>query len=175
MEHHYYPVKAIRYHFTEFNILVGIFIAVNGGLLVAYSNETLKCDNISKIFLSIFGFIISILFFCCSRIYNLCVIRLSDLLDIHFKKNLHFFTDYPTPLRYAKISTTYIVLIFSIILMIVWETLIVFNSYVYKGFNNTLLCIMIIAAISLTAFIFFCCFVFLKCHFNKKINENKDL
>ena len=47
-KHRYDPVEAIRYLFTEFNIWVGIFVAINGGLLVAYSSDGLKCDSTAK-------------------------------------------------------------------------------------------------------------------------------
>ena len=54
IEHHYNPVKVIRYHFTEFNIWVGIFVAINGGLLVAYSGDALKDGGLAKILITAF-------------------------------------------------------------------------------------------------------------------------
>jgi len=165
MKHRYNPVKAIRYHFTEFNILVSIFVAMNGGLLAAYSSDGLKCDLKAKIFISILGIIVSFLFFCCSRIYNLCVTNISDSLNTHFKEHLPEFINYPPPFRYAKESTTKVFIILSLILTITWEILIFYNIYAYKG-SNDLIVIIAITTISLAAYIYLWVLILLKTCFN---------
>jgi len=166
-QHHYNPVKAIRYHFTEFNIWVGIFVAINGGLLVAYSGDGLNCDSTAKILIAILGYIVSILFFCCSRIYHYCIKSLSFLLDEHFEKNLKEYILYPPVLKRAKIYTTYIVLIFSIILMIIWGVLIISNIKNCKQVNE-ILTYIIISVISLIVIINGILFVIALVNKNKK-------
>jgi len=171
MEHRYYPVKAIRYHFTEFNIIVGIFVAINGGLLVAYSGDGLKEDDFAKILITILGYIASGLFFCCSGIYNLCIINLSILLKKHFEKKTEDYLDYTYPLRYAKVSTTYIVLIFSAILMLVWGILFACNIINCKEINVSWSCYVIISIISLIPAIIV--FISIKCCFIKCVEKKQ--
>jgi hypothetical protein len=121
-----YPIDAIRYHFTQFNVWVGFFIGINGALLVAYNNVDTHF-NLAKIFLLLLGYIASLLFHGLSKVYHFSITGLSvkinelatiDEQDIALKK---FFQE----LSYTKTSTTWIVCTFSFILTFPWGILLI--------------------------------------------------
>ena len=56
-----YPIDAIRYHFKQFNVWVAFFVAINGGLLIAYSSMDLNL-NLERILILLLGYVTSFLF-----------------------------------------------------------------------------------------------------------------
>jgi len=69
---HYNPIKALRYHFSEFYIWVGFFIVINGGLLIAYSSDVLKSNNLAIKLIMIFYPKVSYNFFFANARYTKC-------------------------------------------------------------------------------------------------------
>jgi len=122
-EFKYDPVQAIRYHFTEFNIWVGIFLAINGGLFSAYFNDGIKNNTSIKIIVEKLGCGVSILFCIVGLIYFACMIWLSVLFNKHFKEHLKPFKGFSLPLAIAKIVTTAVGVTLSIIFIVTWNNI----------------------------------------------------
>ena len=149
MKKHYDPIKAIRYHFSEFYIWVGFFIAINGGLLIAYSSGYFESNALAIKLILILGYIASLLFYCCSKIFKLCISHISKFIETDFDKTEY--AKYSHPLKYAKISTIDIVSIFSFFLVSIWGILLVFN--IFKEKDKLLIYCIAVIAVSITTFL----------------------
>jgi len=122
-----YPIDAVRYHFTQFNVWVAFFVAINGGLLIAYSSMDLK-SNLEKILILLLGYVAAFLFHYLSEVYDFCINDLSDKIDEIKNDNLQEAEQnkvYFDSLRRTKTSTTKIVYLFSLILTYPWGILLI--------------------------------------------------
>ena len=135
------PIDAIRYHFTEFNVWMGFFVVISGGLLVAYSNQNL--DSLEKVLIPLVGYTTTFLCHCLSICYCRCVTRLSEIIDDSFKQEDE---KYFPPLKYAKISTTRIISLLTFILTYPWGILLTVK--VNKYMEITLLSYRLVNVIS---------------------------
>lgn len=171
-----YLIDAIRYHFGQFNLWTVFFVTINSGLFFAFYSKNEVWGYSEKILLFTAGYIVSFLFFCCSRIYNLCIIYLSKKIDNmmrDFKNNNPCYAkdtdDYQQcyySLGYTKISTTKIVYIFSSVLMFSWGFLFALNI-----FNHMEIYIKMIVIVPVTAYLLLLAYMFLENRFKKYIKE----
>ncbi|MDR0474509.1 MAG: hypothetical protein LBH43_12655 [Treponema sp.] len=112
---------------------MGFFVVINGGLLVAYSNQDL--GFLEKELILLAGYITTLLSHCLSCCYCRCIAKLSELIN-EFPKQSD--VKYFPPLEYAKKSTTRIVSLFTFILTYPWGIL--FVSNIGKHVEIPLLC-----------------------------------
>jgi len=182
-----YLIDATRYHFGQFNVWTMFFVTINGGLFVAfYSKDTWEKLN-EHILIFITGYIISFLFFCCSRIYNLCINNLSDEINNmmnNFKKKYQKYAEDTNKyhkcyfvLEYTKKATTIIVNIISCVLMCSWVVLFVIRIFndinIWCGLKKeTMLCCMIIVALIITVALLLLLSTIIK-NYHKKYIESK--
>jgi len=164
---HYDPIKALRYHFSEFYIWVGFFIAINGGMLIAYSSDGLKSNNLAIKLIMILGYIASLLFYCCSKIFKLCISHISKFIEVEF--DITEYAKYSRPLKYAKISTINIVSIFSFVLVSIWGILLVLN--IFEDKDKLLIYCIIIIVVSITAFLCLLTYIILLFTFYNTVNK----
>ncbi|MCL2381863.1 MAG: hypothetical protein FWC64_09785 [Treponema sp.] len=169
---HYDPVKAIRYHFTEFYIWAGFFIAINGGLFTAYFNINFKTDSTTEIIISLLGCIASLLFFWNSRAYHLCFFHLSELIQADFDSS--HYHEFSHLLKFAKMSTARIALAISAILTVTWTGLVIASIYecvqnVQADIISLILIYILIALICVLIIVCIC----LGCCFKKSCKSKK--
>lgn len=163
---HYDPIRAIRYHFSEFYIWVGFFIAINSGLLIAYSSGSFESNYFAIKLILILGYFASFLFYCCSKIFKLCIFHISEFIENDFDKTKY--AKYSRPLKFAKISTIRIVSMFSFFLTSVWGILLINN--IFENKDKLLIYFLIILSIFITALLCFLTYIILLYRFYKTVN-----
>jgi hypothetical protein len=171
-----YLIDAVRYHFGQFNLWTVFFVTINGSLFIAFYSNNEGWESYEKVLLFISGYFVSFLFFCCSRIYSLCIIYLSKKIDDimnDFKNENPCYAkdtdDYRQcfySLGYTKISTTKIIYIFSSVLMFSWGILFSLNI-----FKHVEIYIGMIVIISVTAYFLLLAFMILENNFKKHIKK----
>jgi len=138
-----YLIEAFYYHSSQFNLWMAFFIAINGGLLLAYTSDGLKCAKFEKILIVILGYIASLSFHCGSKGYRFYIKNFLNLIRDHEKKyiknaddGVHFcfkmsqkWTDYFHPTRPANILVFKIVSLFSFFLTYAWGILLIQNIF----------------------------------------------
>ena len=139
-EKYKYPIDAIRYHFSEFNVWMGFFVVINGGLLVAYRSD--GNSDIEKMLIVLIGYIITFLFYFASRTFKRCITTFSNKIDCLDQKtdksdktneqsvsSEESNSQYFRPLKYAKVAITRIVTLLTFILTYPWGILSVLMAF----------------------------------------------
>jgi len=126
--------------------------------LIAYSSDVLMSNNLVIKLIMILGYIASLLFYCCSKIFKLYISHISKFIEIEFDKT-----------EYAKISTINIVSIFSFVLVSIWGILLVFN--IFENKDKLLIYCIAVIIVSITAFLCLLAYMILLFTFYNTVNK----
>jgi len=153
-KYHEHLIRAIRYHFSQFNLWVAFFITINGGLLVAYYNIVNNIDENKLLikFILILGYIASLSFYSISIVYKLCINHFSNTINKFEESNNEYSyhnkekIPYRYSLEFTKKATIIIVFTFSFILTYAWTSLLSSLVYNYTKYYS-LICFLSIGYI----------------------------
>lgn len=138
-DRHTYLIENHRFFFNQFNVWVVFFIAINGGLLLAYSSEGLRDCVFEKVLITILGYLASLVFHCSCKGLRRYACHFIDLLARHEdamstpQDRIYM----PTNVRSniynstmpANISPMRVVMLFSFFLTYAWGILLISNFY----------------------------------------------
>jgi hypothetical protein len=192
-----YLIEARNYHYAQFNIWMAFFLAIIGALFMTYGNLSSAEDKdlfAEKILVSVFGYMVSLLFHLSSKGYYYWITNWIKLImdcENKFASSFDFYrvyscfankkanNNYCSPIKGANISTSKIVCFLSYLFTFAFGILFLHNleqSTLCTAFELDSAIIKIILSITLIfiANVILCLLADVSGKFNSDINNHID-